>query len=87
MLQPISNNSAFMGSGLVRYYSDGVQRHQRWRLNALLMAGNLSHRVEGHQHGAIGDHGQQGGQGDRGQACCVRNLHGYLQLGPPSAAR
>ncbi len=71
MLQPISNNSAFTGSGLVRYNSDGVQRHQRWRLMTLPMACILRHRVEGHQHGAIGDHGQQGGQGDRGQACCV----------------
>lgn len=64
MLQPISNNSAFMGSRLVRYNSDSVQRHQCWRLIALLTACNLSHRIEGHQHGAIGDHGQQGGQCD-----------------------
>jgi hypothetical protein len=30
-------------------------------LQTLFGAGNLSHRVEGHQDGAIGDHGQQGG--------------------------
>ena len=31
---PMSNNSAFMGSGLVRYNSDSVQRYQCWRLIA-----------------------------------------------------
>ena len=64
MLQPMINNSAFMGSGLARYNSDRVQRHLNWCLNALIIACNLSHCIEGHQHGAIGDHGQQGGQSD-----------------------
>ena len=64
MLQPINNNSAFMGSGLMGYDGDGIQRHQCWRLQTLFCARTLSHRVKGHQHGAIGDHGQQGGQSD-----------------------
>ena len=64
MVQPISSNSAFMGSGVVGYNGDGIQRHQCGRLQNLFYARTLSHRVKGHQHGAIGDHGQQGGQSD-----------------------
>jgi len=50
MHQPISSNSAFMGSGLMRHNGDCVQRHNGRGLTRLLLGRILRNRVEAHQH-------------------------------------
>lgn len=81
MHQPMSNRSAFMGSGLVSNNSDRVQRHGDGGLAALGQGGFLRNAVERQQHGSVGHNGQQCCQSDGCQACCGGGAHVSLQFG------